>query len=516
LTLSRAADAYSHTLVRAAAWLSVLAGIAGVAAFAREIVQASAFGGGAEVDAYLVAVGVPFLISTSLVSTLEAAVVPVYLTCQTAARIRAEQFVRALYLWLLAGGIAVTIALMALLPWLLPLQAPGYSAARIDLVTSLATWTTPAILFAGLYGLGRSILNAEHRFTWPALAPAVSAVVMIAVMVIGRGLGARALAIGYTAGMMGAWLTVYVPIVVGRLPGARPSLEWLNGDVRTVARATLALLSGVAAMSAIPVVDRYMASRFPPGVISALAYADRVVQIPMTLVATAVTTATFPLLSRTAARGDVAGIRATLGLSIRLLAALLVPAAVLLVVAPGDVVRAIFERGAFGAQEAELTTVTLRGLAVGLLFMGVLQVLPRAFNAMQLAGIVALSGLLNLGFKIALNIMLVPIAGYRGFALATSFMYIATGVTMAVILRNKLSGIDLRASLPALARVAAAGLVMAAVAAWVSHAMTSSASLVRLLATAGLSGVAYLGSLWLLSGRPRGLPRWLRASGSPS
>lgn len=515
--MSRTVDQSPHVVVRAAAWLSVLAGVAGVAAFAREMVQAGTFGGGALVDAYLVAVAVPFLVSTSLVSTLEAAVVPVYLSCQADAPERAVQFTRAAFLWLLVGGAACSAILLLLVRVLLPLQAPGFSLGQMHLVESLAYWTIPSILFAGLYGLGRSVLNAEHRFTWPALAPAVSAIVMIVVMVAGRrSLGVTSLAIGYTAGMMGAWLTVYLPIIVGRLPGTSPSLEWRNKDVGAVARATAVLLSGVAAMSAIPVVDRYMASRFPSGVISALAYADRVVQIPMTLVATAVTTATFPLLSRTAARGDVAGLRGTLGLSIRLLAVLLVPAAVILLVSSADVVRVIFERGAFGPEEAELTAVTLRGLAVGLLFMGVLQVLPRAFNALQLAGFVALSGVLNLGFKIAINLLLVPLVGYQGFALATSFMYIATGATMAVILRGRLRGIDLRASLPALARIVAAGALMAVTTVSVSQSAAASTALMRLLLAGGVGTLTYVVGVWLFSGRPHGLPLWLRASGSPS
>ena len=517
MTSSGSPDHSPHIIVRAAAWLSVLAGIAAVAAFVREMVQAARFGGGAAVDAYLVAVAVPFLVCTSLVSTLEAAVVPVYISCQADAEERAVRFTRAAFLWLLVGGATCSAILLMLVRVLLPRQAPGFSPDQVEFVESLAYWTTPSIFFAGLYGLGRSVLNAEHRFTWPALAPAVSAIVMIIVMVAGGpSVGVTSLAIGYTAGMMGAWLTVYVPIIVGRLPGTTPSLEWRNADVSAVARATAVLLSGVAAMSAIPLVDRYMASRFPSGVISALAYADRVVQIPMTLVATAVTTATFPLLSRTAARGDLAGLRGTLGLSIRLLAALLVPAAVVLLVSSADIIRVIFERGAFGPNEAELTAVTLRGLAVGLLFMGVLQVLPRAFNAMQLAGFVALSGVLNLGFKVAINLLLVPLLGYSGFALATSFMYMATGVTMSLILRGRLRGIDLRASLPALGCIIAAGALMALTTSAVAQTNATSTPLMRLLLAGTVGALTYVASIWLLSGRPRGLPLWLRPSESPS
>jgi peptidoglycan biosynthesis protein MviN/MurJ (putative lipid II flippase) len=135
---------------------------------------------------------------------------------------------------------------------------------------------------------------------------------------------------------------------------------------------------------------------------------------------------------------------------------------------------------------------------------------------MQLAGFVALSGVLNLGFKIAINLVLVPLVGYPGFALATSFMYIATGATMAVILRGRLRGIDLRASLPALARIVAAGALMAVTTVGVSQSAAASTALMRLLLAGGVGTLTYVAGVWLFSGRPHGLPPWLRTSGSPS
>ena len=498
------------SILRAASWLSVLAAVAAVAAFAREVVQAGTFGGGAAVDAYLVALALPFLIGTSVVSTLEAAFIPIYLSSRHEGDRRSAEFARATHGWLLVGAVGLAILFVLAVPVLVPWQAPGFPPDQLALAAELAYWIAPSIVFTTLYGFGRSVLNAEQRFTWPALAPAFGAVTMIVVMTAGyRALGIMAVAAGYTAASAATWLTVYIPVLLGRFP-AGASMDWKNADARSLARSAGLLLCGVMAMSAVPVVDRLMASRFPAGVISSLAYADRVVQIPMTLVATAVVTAVFPVLSACAAARNLERLRATLGVSVRLLASLLVPIAILLVVSSVDVVRLAFERGAFHAEQAEMTAVALRGLALGLVFTGVLQVLPRAFNAMQLAFWVALSGVLNLAFKIVFNWMLVPMLGYAGFAIATSAMYAATGLVMAGVLRSYLGGLDFRATWPALMSILAAGVVMGVVATFVSRALPDALPSVRVLAAAATSSGAYLGVLSLLSGRPGHVPAWLR------
>ena len=500
------------SILRAASWLSVLAAIAAAAAFIREVVQAGTFGGGATVDAYLVAVSIPFLIGTSVVSTLEAAFVPIYLAGRKDGGHRAAEFARATHGWLLAGAAALTILFLLAVPVLVPWQAPGFGSDQRALAAQFAFWISPSIVFLTLYGFGRSVLNAEQRFTWPALAPATGAVTMILVMVVGRRwLGVAALAAGYSAASAATWLTVYVPLVIARLPGG-VSGHWRNADARSLAASAGLLLCGVMAMSALPVVDRLMASRFPAGAISSLAYADRVVQIPMTLIATAVVTAVFPVMSTHAATRDLPRMRGTIGVSVRLLASLLVPVAVLLVVSGADVVHLAFERGAFQAAQAEMTTVAVRGLALGLVFVGVLQVLPRAFNAMQLAFWVALWGALNLAFKIAFNWVLVPLLGFAGFAIATSAMYAATGAVMAGVLRSYLGGLDFRATWPALLSIVGAGLVMTAVAVGISAALPVAPPIARIATTAILSGGAYLAVLWLLSGRPTHVPAWLRTT----
>ena len=493
----------------------MLAAVAASAAFLREIVQAASYGAGVAVDAYLVAVAVPVMINTSLVSTLEAAFIPTYLASKAdGGRARVEALAADAQAWLIGVSVLAVAVILSALPWLAPLQAPGFPPDEIRLVQRLAMWTTPSVVFAGLYALGRSILNAEQRFFFPAFAQAVSAIVMIAVMVLGRRtMGITALAAAYTAGTIALWLTVYIPILIGGLPGVEVRLRRPSADLRHLIRLIAPVIVGVLAMSAIAIVDRVMASRFPAGAISALGYADRVVQVPLTLIVTAVTTAAFPVLAQHAVSGDLTALKRVLRTSVVLIAIILTPLVVVVMVRADDIVSVIFERGAFTAADAQLTSLALVGFASGLVFMGIFQMVPRAFNALHLSSFIALSGVLSLGFKILFNVVFVARWGFIGFPLATSAMYCAAGVVMAGLLRRRIRGLGLRSILPGLGAALAGAIATVAVVALLGPRVREWAPLARLAVLSSAALAVYAPTVWLVSGRPTDLFAQLRPEG---
>lgn len=503
------------SFLRAATGLSVLAAVAASAAFLREIVQAASFGGGAAVDAYLVAVAVPVMINTSVVSTLESAFVPTYLASKAeGGRHRVVALAADTQAWLIGTSVLVVSLILAALPWLAPFQAPGFPRDEIRLVQRLAVWTTPSIVFAGLYGLGRSVLNAERRFFFPAFAQAVGAAVMIAVMILGRRtMGITALAAGYTAGTMALWLTVYIPILTAGLPGAGVRVSRPSPDLRRLMRLIAPVIGGVVAMSAIAVVDRLMASRFPPGAISALGYADRVVQVPLTLIVTAVTTAAFPVLAQRAVAGDLPGLKHVLRTSTLLIAIILTPLVIVVMVRADDVVSVLFERGAFTAADAQLTSLALVGFACGLVFMGIFQMVPRAFNALHLGSFIALSGVVSLAFKILFNVLFVSAWGFIGFSLATSAMYCAAGVVMAGLLRHRIRGLGLRAILPGLGAALVGGMAAVVVILLLGPRVRGWAPVARLAVLSSAALAVYAPTVWVVSGRPSRLSSWLQPEG---
>ena len=80
--------------------------------------------------------------------------------------------------------------------------------------------------------------------------------------------------------------------------------------------------------------------------------------LPQGMFSVAVATVLFPQLARLAARGDYAGLQATIGVGLRQIALLLIPAGAAMLVLAEPMVRLVYERGEF---DAESTAADRRG-----------------------------------------------------------------------------------------------------------------------------------------------------------
>ena len=109
-------------------------------------------------------------------------------------------------------------------------------------------------------------------------------------------------------------------------------------------------------------VDVIIASLLPPGTVSLLYYADRVQQLPLGVIGTAVGTALLPLLSRQVRAGEAAAALATLNRAIEYALFLTLPAALALIVCAYPVMLVLFGRGAFGAESRSAVGAVARGL----------------------------------------------------------------------------------------------------------------------------------------------------------
>ena len=208
-------------------------------------------------------------------------------------------------------------------------------------------------------------------------------------------------------------------------------------------------------------VDVVIVSLLPPGSASLLYYADRVNQLPLGVIGTAIGTALLPTLSRQARGGQQDAAVATLSRAIELSLALTLPAALALAVAGEPIMLVLFGRGAFGAESARLSAQSLAAYAFGLPAFVLLKVLVPAFFAHGETGTPVRVGMAAIALNLALNLLLMTPLQHVGPAAATSLSALFNVATLGVLLsrRGRLA-IDprLRRRLP---RMALAALAMA-------------------------------------------------------
>jgi len=177
----------------------------------------------------------------------------------------------------------------------------------------------------------------------------------------------------------------------------------------------------------------------------------------------AVVTVLFPTLSRFAAVGNLPSYRATLDAGFRQIAFLLVPCAVVGAVLAQPIVRLLYERGAFTADNTVVVAQCLAAFSLGLAFNGWMLLLSRGFYSLQRNWVPTMVALGTVGLNAALDAVLYRV-GVWGIPLATSLVNVFGVGVLLVVMRRSPGLAGARLVVVSVVRILAASAVAAAAA----------------------------------------------------
>ncbi len=126
-----------------------------------------------------------------------------------------------------------------------------------------------------------------------------------------------------------------------------------------------------------------MIASLQDGAVSHLYYADRLYELPLAIVGIAIGVVLLPDVSRHLRAGNTAAVMDSQNRSLEFAMLLTIPAAVALFVIPTDIVRVLFERGAFTPADTPYTAEALRIFALGLPAFVLIKVFSPAYFARQ-------------------------------------------------------------------------------------------------------------------------------------
>jgi putative peptidoglycan lipid II flippase len=428
----------------------------------REMVKARLFGAGAHVDALTLAISVPLQIYELVTGGLvNSALVPVFSEYTPVER-RAELWrLASLLLTLAAVGVTLfTGALVAFTPQVVAVFAAlgqGRNPEAMALAEPLLRLTLPAVIFLSLSGILSGLLYALQRFTLPAFTAAVFNASMVVVsLLFARQLGVRAMALGLLAGAVLQVLLQWPGLRDARL---RPSLNFQHAGLRRIVKLYLPIIGGLL----ITQISIYLGLGLAGGFVGGLGwmyYATTLYQFPLGLVATAVSLAVLPTLSRQSSEaGD--GFVGTLVQGINLVVLLIVPAAVGLFVLARPIVALAFERGEFTALDTAMTAQVLQVFLVGLSFAAVDQMLIFGFYARQDTLTPASVGVLSVVVYASVALLLLRPLGLFSLMAADAVKQITHALVTGALLAGRVGGFRRTTLWPTLAKVVLASAVMA-------------------------------------------------------
>jgi len=408
--------------------------------FARDMLIAAMLGAGPVADAFFVANRLPNLFRRLFgEGAFNAAFVPVFSALLTAegtatARRFAEEAMAALAFWLLI----LTIAGEIFMPQLMSVLAPGFAAipAKFSLAVELSRITFPYLLLICLAALLSGVLNGLDRFAAAAAAPLLYNAFSIAAMLVltpYMPTAGHALAWGVSTSGVAQLALLYWAVKRAGMT-LHPPRPHLTPAMRMLLRRMAPGLVGAGVTQLNLAVDVIIGSLLPPGSVSLLYYADRVNQLPLGVLGTAVGTALLPLLSRQVSAGETGPALNTQNRAIEYALILTLPAALALAVIADPIMQALFGRGAFTAADATRSAQALSAYALGLPAFVLVKVFTPGFFARGDTGTPVKVGMAVLVLNFALNLSLMGPLKHVGPALSTTLASICNVIALAVLL----------------------------------------------------------------------------------
>jgi putative peptidoglycan lipid II flippase len=452
-------------IARSTAFFSIATAASRVAGLAREVVAAGYYGVSGPMSAFTVAFQVPNLIRALFAdAALQPAFVPVF-TELLGKKAYKEAFRLASTMLLLVTMVlgAITALFVLLAPVIMPLFAPGFEGEILDLTVALSQVLFPILVLLGMSGIVVGVLNSYDRFGAFAISPLFWNLSIILVLVVLEPLfegqdRIYAYAIGI---LVGTLVQLLIPAWDLRNTPYRFSFsfDWRNPKVRRVLVLMLPVTISLGLINFNLVINSFFGSLVSDQAPAAIDKAFRIYQLPQGIFSVAIATVLFPTLARFASAGEIDSLRSTMANGMRQILFVLVPAAAAILVLSEPMIRLIYERGAFDAQETEVVATALFWFAFSLPTNGLFLLLTRTFFSLQRpwvpTWIAAGNLVLTAGAALALYHL-----GVGGIVASTAIATAASVVAQGVILRRILGGLELGRLLSASIRItiAAAGL----------------------------------------------------------
>jgi len=423
-------------------------------AIVRQLIIARQFGLSSDLDVFNVANNIPDMLY-ALISggALAVAIIPVLTEVMTKENQAAAWKVFSSIANLAFAVTAILSSLVAVFAWPLvqhPLGiSPGFNLEQQFLVVRLMRLNLIGTLVFSMAGLLIAGLQANKHFLLPSVGPIIYNLGQIFGAVIlapqeSYSFGAftfPTFRMGIDGLVYGVLIGSFLYFLI-QLPGLAifkfnwsPVIRIHHPDVKKILVMLGPRVASMLMYQLTFIVRDNLASRLPLGSVSALTYGWMILQLPETLIGTAIGTALLPTISENIAKDQLDQFNKTINQVIRVIIALAVPSAILLMV-----VLPPFLEFAFGFDLAgtELLLWVTRAFLIGLLSHCLLEVGSRIFFAQQNAVLPFVAATINLATYILAGLFLSGKLQTPGLGLADAIAFTVQSLFLLIMYKSRL------------------------------------------------------------------------------
>jgi putative peptidoglycan lipid II flippase len=388
--------------------------------------MASFFGTTAYADAFTIAFRLPNLFrSTFAEGALSAAFVPIFSKKLVAeGKTKALGFASNIFGILTISLVIMVGCLEVFMPYVITAIAPGFRAdhEKFELTVFLTRITTPYLFFVSLVAFYSCILNSINKFFSLAFSPIILNITMIfGLYMFGKDHMDKVIVAGWTVFIGGfIQLIVIMRTVVNKEVFPMIKIPRLNdADIkRFFKNITPAFLSSSVSQLNLWIGTIIVTSL--SGAASIIYFADRIVQLPTSLVGVSIGMVILPALSKSTKSGEHEKANFWHNRAIEISLVLSLPCLVATCILAKPIVYILFQRGAFSEFDTLKTAPALLTLALGIPAYVINKIMVSNFFANEETKTPLKISIVCLLLNVAGSIVLIRYLDHVGITLATA------------------------------------------------------------------------------------------------
>ncbi len=373
----------NRQIARSTLTVMVAFAVAKAISLVQTVIIANVFGVGQEWDSFVTANSIPDLIFTLIAGgALAHAFIPIFTSFLARDDLSgAWRTTSHVINTIFSVTLVLSILVFVFAPWLVAnVVAPGFDEVGQQQTVELMRILLVSTLIFSVSGISMGILQSFNHFLLPALAPIMFDLgILFGAGFLIKPFGVHGIAYGAVLGAA-MHFGIQVPGLIRFRARWQAGFGFNDPVLWQVIRLMLPRVAGLGVFSLNFLVMNNIASRLGTGSVSALNWGWRLMQIPETLIGTAMGTVIFPTLAALSELGDESGKREAMSGALRFILIATIPSAVGLIVL-GRPLISLLERGAFDASASALVYSTLRFFALGLVVHSSLEIVARSFYA---------------------------------------------------------------------------------------------------------------------------------------
>ena len=391
------------------------------------------------INIYSYAINIPNIIFTSIGTALSTVVIPIYVGHKAVGEgEKAKKFADNI----ISVSMVLTLILVILGMCISPLlvKFTGFakeSQTRIYAIKALMI-VMPVMFFYALNYIFQGMLQSDGQYRLPAFVSVPSSIVVILyVLFLSSRFGVTGLLYASLFGLSLQALILIPPLYKN---GYRYKirLKLKDADIINAAKMAVPVLIGVGAYQLNMLFNSTMIARYDKSMVTILTFVQNItIQMVLAFVYS-ITAVIYPRLSESYAKGDISSYKETLGGILKNVSIMLIPITFGYISVREPLLNLLVAWGKVSTQSVKKAEIFLSFYAIGILGIGLKEILDRALYSIKNTRISAVNGFVIMFVNIALSIILMSYIGAYGIPLAYSIASLTGVINLLWQLKRKI------------------------------------------------------------------------------